>query len=315
MQERILITGINGFIGRRVATTLLEQGHALIGLDRSDSCFNTEIPYVKADITDHNGMAAVFEDRGITAVVHLAALVHNNNKDHSAAAFLRINYEASRNLFQLCAQNGVKAVLFASTIEVYGEHDEQVLDENTPCNPASDYGRSKYLAEQALREEMPEGSRWAALRLAPVYDRDFRLNLDKRFYMFGKRAAVYFRKGEYSFNFCSTRNILEFIATYFGSDAPGGVYLLSDRQNVTARQFIDMEKRHTKIPLVLRVPYYPTLAAIFLLDSAARLFHKGNLFISLYNFHKMFKSTVYNSEKARLVTPMEATLEDTLYGK
>lgn len=316
MKQTILITGINGFIGRRAAHALRDRGHEVCGLDRAAQCFDTDLPYAQADITDEAALARAFERLRPTAVLHLAALVHNNNADLSDAAFERINHQASRTLFRLCKQYDVGSVVFSSTIEVYGESDRTVIDEETPCAPASAYGQSKLRAEEALWREMPETCRRAALRFAPVYDRDFRLNLDKRFYVAGKRAAVYFRRGDYTFHFCSVRNILNFLCAWFGGDVSGGIYILSDRHSVSARQFLDMERRHgVRVP-ILRAPYWPAYAAIAVLEGLFRLVSRSEPFFSRYNFRKLFRSTVYSAERARrLVDPMDADMENTLYGE
>ncbi len=314
MSKTILITGINGFIGRRAAEGLRAGGHEIVGLDRSERCFDESIPYQSADITDEAALERAFEALRPTAVLHLAALVHNNSADLSDEAFERINHTASRNLFRLCARAGVGSVLFSSTIEVYGENEQKTLNEDTPCAPVSAYGRSKLRAEEALWQELPDACRRAALRFAPVYDRDFRLNLDKRFYVAGKRAAVLFRRGDYTFHFCSVRNILSFLCAWFSKDAPGGVYVLSDRESISARDFLAMERRHgIRVP-TLRVPYAPAYAAIATLEGLSRLLRRGDPFFSRYNLRKMFRGTVYDSSRARkLVDPMAATMEETLY--
>lgn len=315
MPDTIFITGINGFIGRRAAAALRACGHQVCGLDRAPQCFDPDLPYVQGDITDEAALSAALDTLRPTAVLHLAALVHNNNSDLSEEAFERINHRASRTLFRLCAQHGVGAVLFSSTIEVYGESDAAVIDEQTPCNPASPYGKSKLRAEEALWQELPD-CRTAALRFAPVYDRDFRLNLDKRFYVAGKKAAVLFRNGDYSFHFCSVRNILRFLCAWFGSDAPGGVYVISDASTVSARQFLDMERRHGVHVPILRAPYWPAYGAIATLEGASRLVSRSEPFFSRYNFRKLFRSTVYNADRARrLVETMDVTIEETLYGE
>ncbi|MGC4065883.1 MAG: SDR family oxidoreductase [Polyangiaceae bacterium] len=154
-------------------------------------------------------MDALFREQRFDAVVHLAALVHVRKSELGFADYAKLNYYASEHLFERAAEAGVGRLAFASTVEVYGPKlDGAVVDEEASCQPDSDYGRSKLLAEESLRRiARVHGTSYCIMRFAPVYASDFRLNLDKRLYL--KPPWLGYRLGneDYRLSLCSVRGI------------------------------------------------------------------------------------------------------------
>jgi len=209
--SRVLVTGCNGTIGRYVTQALLRSGHSVVGiaLEPNSRIVHPNLQYYSADIGDKPSIGRVLGERVLDVVVHLAALVHVRNQQLGFVDYSSVNYRASESLFRIAVKRGIRRILFASTIEVYGPTQaNQAIDESSPCRPESDYARSKFLAEEALQGIAGEAScAYAIMRLAPVYASDFRLNLDKRLYL---RPSIGYclSNGEYSLGLCSVRNRL-----------------------------------------------------------------------------------------------------------
>lgn len=114
----ILVTGGSGFLGSHIADALTDAGRNVTIIDIKNS------PYLKqgqkiiiADILDLEEMRNAM--KGIDVVFHLAALAdidiaHNNPLDT-----MKINILGTTNILESAKQNGVKRVVFASTIYVY----------------------------------------------------------------------------------------------------------------------------------------------------------------------------------------------------
>ena len=130
---RILVTGLDGFTGQYVKNALTKHGHVVDGLD--------------CDLIDAAGLAAEVKEKQPEAVLHLAAIAFVGHG--SAADFYQVNLIGTRNLLEALAQHAVKlkAVLLASSANVYGNSREGVLSEKTPPNPANDYAVSKLAME------------------------------------------------------------------------------------------------------------------------------------------------------------------------
>ena len=133
MALKILVTGASGFCGQPICNYLREQGHTVIVGNRAAG-WHTQL-------------------EGVGAIVHLAAKVHVlQAKAADTDAFMRDNVEATVALTQQAAKAGVKRFIFISTIGVHGNaHSTAPLNEQSEINPAGDYAKSKWAAEQQLR--------------------------------------------------------------------------------------------------------------------------------------------------------------------
>lgn len=141
---RVLVSGLNGFTGRFVQQNLEAHGHQVIGL--------------KARLLDKIGIEREVRQISPEAVIHLAAVAfvaHGNADD-----FYHVNLIGTRNLLAglACCEAPPKCVLLASSANVYGNTDVDVIDELIPPQPVNDYGVSKlameYMAKTWL-EKLP----------------------------------------------------------------------------------------------------------------------------------------------------------------
>lgn len=153
---RALITGITGFTGPYVAKELFDAGYEVFGLSRRSS---VTIPGVAgvfaADAADINSLHTAIESARPDVVVHLAAIsfpAHGN-----ANEIYHVNLLCTRNLLEALvkADLPIKAMLLASSGNVYGNATEGVLTEETPPVPANDYAVSKLAMEYLARLYMP----------------------------------------------------------------------------------------------------------------------------------------------------------------
>jgi nucleoside-diphosphate-sugar epimerase len=316
-KDYILITGINGFIGKYVANELLRKKYDVIGISLEDKCLvgNKDLIYEKVDITNFEEMKKIFKSYHIDRVIHLAAIVHQNPGIQTRKLYYDVNYLASKNIFEQCVENNVRKILFASTVEVYGQQEQKVISEDFECNPSSVYGETKLLAEEALKSVAGDKINYAILRFAPVYAKDFKLNIDKRIYRIPGRLAYYFKGGDYSFNFCSVNNIVSFILTILReSNFESGIYNLSDSKNYDVKQIISLEKKYCDLKWIVKLPYYACLLFISMYEKIHYRLFKKTSFLSVHNFEKLFKGVVYSNMKVRnIVGDFEWNIVNTLY--
>lgn len=313
--KNIVITGINGFIGKNVANSLLAKGYVIYGcsLEKECSINNDKIFYKQLNISDRSALDKLFKNKEIDAVIHLAALVHNKGSDLSLKEYLKINTDGSKNVFESAANSGVKKILYASSVEVYGDVEQQVVDENTPCNPKTPYGISKHNAEKVLCSI--HNINYAVMRFAPVYAKEFTLNIEKRIYLRPNKLAYYFKDGSYSFNFCSVHNVISFIERWL-KNGTSGIYNISDSNNYSAMQIINLEKEAGRAERILKMPYTLSKMGILLIGLLRKLLGKDkkDSFFNIYNFRKLFISRVWDCQKARdLIGDKMVDLRYTFY--
>jgi nucleoside-diphosphate-sugar epimerase len=153
MNDRVLVTGIDGFTGRHMAPALnaagfevhgmagRAQAHALPGVAQIHEC----------DLADAQRVEDVVRSVQPQAVVHLAGVSFVAHGD--IEAMYQINLLGTRHLLQALTQcaDAPRAVLLASSANVYGNSTEGVMDETTPPAPANDYAVSKLAMEYVAR--------------------------------------------------------------------------------------------------------------------------------------------------------------------
>lgn len=149
---KVLVTGAGGFIGRALCARLAEQGIAHVGVVRSLAS-QQELPH--SQVMALGDFAAAEWDTamtGVDSIVHLAGRAHVVSGDADPTPHIVANVHVTRRLIAAAAKAGVRRVVFASTIKVYGETTRtgQPFRAGDAPHPRDAYARSKAEAENVL---------------------------------------------------------------------------------------------------------------------------------------------------------------------
>ena len=163
---KVLITGGGGFIGSRLARTLLARGElggeALSKLTLLDGFFPSPLPgdprleAVKGDIADKDLLARTVT-RDTSAVFHLAAVV-SGAAEADFDLGMKANLEGTRQLLERlrsCARP--PQLVFASSVAAFGGELPPVLDDVTTPLPQTSYGTQKVIAEYLIADYSRKG--------------------------------------------------------------------------------------------------------------------------------------------------------------
>ena len=141
---KVAVTGAGGYIGRHVVEALLSQGHEVVAVDFVHEGIDERAAI--ADVNLFSGEADMYDQLGRPdSVIHLAwkdGFVHNSNAHMD---YLSSHYIFLRNLVDA----GCKNISVMGTMHEIGFYEGKI-DENTPCNPLSQYGIAKNALRQAL---------------------------------------------------------------------------------------------------------------------------------------------------------------------
>lgn len=131
---KILVTGANGFTGRAFVRAAEAAGHATVSL--------------RANLADAAALKSELLGADFDAVVHLAAISFVAHADD--VAFYAVNTVGTANLLQALRQRpqAPRAVLLASSANVYGNSPNSPLSEDEPPQPVNHYAASKLAMEK-----------------------------------------------------------------------------------------------------------------------------------------------------------------------
>lgn len=145
---KVMVTGGSGVVGRALVPELIESGYEVTVYDLRPP-LAPGATFVAGDIRD--GHALLEASRDCRAVFHLAARLPQARL--SDTEFYEVNVGGTRNVAEACLRNGIRRLVFASTIEVYGPQDVRIpLDEDARKLFTGTYSRTKWACEQLLAE-------------------------------------------------------------------------------------------------------------------------------------------------------------------
>jgi nucleoside-diphosphate-sugar epimerase len=166
----IVITGGSGFLGRRLAETLLERG-VLGGADGRDARIDritlvdvvpaagltdSRVRQVTGDVADRQLLERAI-DAETTSVFHLAAIV-SGQAEADFDLGMRVNLDASRHLLEICRTHGQRPrVVFTSSVAVYGGDLPATVPDDLAVTPQTSYGTEKAMAELLINDYTRRG--------------------------------------------------------------------------------------------------------------------------------------------------------------
>ncbi len=156
-QRTALVTGVSGYMGGYFAQYLSENEFTFVGTYNNHKCSGT-YSTVKCDLSKNIDIDGKFE-----VVIHCAGLqpysspYFESGRIPSFNEYKLRNIDAMKNIIEYAKRSGVKKIINISTIGVYGEIRNEIMNEDTPMVNVDDYGATKYAAELLLKESGIEG--------------------------------------------------------------------------------------------------------------------------------------------------------------
>ena len=143
MMKTVLITGVAGMIGSRMAEWIIEhqKEYTIVGIDNLSGGYLENIPagvqFVQADLATEN-LDDIFSKYSIEYVLHFAAYAAEGLSPFIRKYNYTNNLVATANIVNACIKYQVKRLVFTSSMAVYG-HSPAPFTELTPAQPADPY--------------------------------------------------------------------------------------------------------------------------------------------------------------------------------
>jgi UDP-glucuronate 4-epimerase len=167
---KLLITGTAGYIGYHLTRRLAQDGNEIVGIDNINDYYDVELKhgrladlgfagwgntpvisekypnarFIQMDITNAEGIKALFAAEQFDMAVHLAAQAGVRYSLKNPDAYIASNIQGFLNVLEAARFYPVQRLLYASSSSVYGDSRKQPFSENQRCDqPASLYAVSK----------------------------------------------------------------------------------------------------------------------------------------------------------------------------
>jgi nucleoside-diphosphate-sugar epimerase len=259
-----LVIGGSGFIGTPLTEALLACGHEVSILDKAPSARFNEVVTL-ADVRDVDAVRRAVA--GVDAIYLLAAEHADNVRP--ASLYHDVNVGGAENTVHAATENGVRRIIFTSTVAVYGLGEGE-KNEMTPPAPFNDYGRSKLAAEEVLM-------RWAAgaaerslvvIRPTVVFGEGTRGNVYNLIRQISSRRFVMVGDGTNRKSMCYVGNLVPFLIDAVSAEPGVMVYNYADKPDLDVNALVAVicAELGGSSPPPLRIPYWLGLAGGYVAD-------------------------------------------------
>lgn len=164
---KVLVTGVAGFIGFHLASSLLKRGDYVVGVDNLNPYYDPRLKkgrlellfsdlnahrfeFIDVDISDRDAMALFFLEQRFDAVVNLAAQAGVRYSLNNPYEYVDSNLVGFVNILEGCRQTNVKHLVYASSSSVYGMNTKQPFS----IGDRVDFPVSLYAATKKSNESM-----------------------------------------------------------------------------------------------------------------------------------------------------------------
>ncbi|MBG6055359.1 dTDP-6-deoxy-L-talose 4-dehydrogenase (NAD+) [Salinibacterium sp. CAN_S4] len=257
MQDRVLVTGGGGYIGRHVVRSLLDLGHDVTATVRpgSTSEIDSRATVVSADVLDPGFDVAVLAKTPFDSVVHLA---WQDGFSHNASSHMAQLSNHFTFLDRLVTW-GVARVSVLGTMHEVG-YWEGAIDADTPTNPTTLYGIAKDALRRAVFVHLGDRAQVQWLRCYYIYGDDRNnnsiftriLNLVDE----GK-ASLPFTSGTNQYDFIEVSELARQIASVSALDGVSGVINCSSGVPTSLRDQVESFIAEHELPISLEYGAFP----------------------------------------------------------
>lgn len=233
---RVLVTGASGFIGKYF-------------LKEFENVFECSV-YVRSRNLDINNN---------DIVLHMAGLSQDLKSNVCAEDYYRGNTDLTKRVFDAFLVSGAKVFIFISSVKAVADDIQGVLEEETPPNPKTHYGKSKLLAENyILSKGVPVGKRVYILRPCMIHGPGNMGNIKLLFNFFSRGFPWPLGAFSNKRSMCSIDNLMFILREFISrTDIASGVYNVADDVPLSTNEVISvLADSLSRNPKIWSIPQY-----------------------------------------------------------
>ena len=293
---KITLIGASGFVGTRLIELLKQNNYFLQNVDKKQSRFHSEITVI-ADVLDKNNLVTLLDN---TDVVILLAAEHRDDVTPTSL-YYDVNVGGMRNTLEAMEANGVKRIIFTSSVAVYGLNKNNPT-ETYPADPFNHYGKSKWEAEKVLQEWYKVHPDWNTNVIRPtvIFGERNRGNVYNLLKQISSGRFLMVGKGNNKKSMAYVGNIVAFIKFLIENKTTGyEVYNYIDKPDFTMNELVDHVSKvlNKHIPSV-HYPLWLGMLGGFCFDVLAFITRR-KLTISSVRVKKFCATTQFDATKVQ----------------
>jgi len=244
--KTILVTGADGFLGRRLCAVFGERGLSFKALVRDPNS-------TQGVAVDFNNIDALAKHlQGVDCVIHLIGRAHilKDKDQDNDAVFDAVNVDITRKVIEACRKASVKRFIYMSSVIVMGLLRDEVLTEESECRPQTAYGRSKLKAENAVKELCPKYNiDYCILRSPLIYGPGNKANMFRLLKLVDKGLPLPLGKINNKRSFAYVDNIVDALIALANYDKRiNATFLASDKEIVSTPELLKMIAKALRKP-------------------------------------------------------------------
>ena len=295
MAKKITVIGGSGFVGTNLCRqlSLKQQDFEIIELKMSN-----QFPE-KCKIADVRDIETLRKTITGDVVVNLAAVHRDDLRDK--AEYQRTNVDGAENVATVCSEKGINKIVFTSTVAVYG-FAAPGTEENGKINPFNDYGRTKFEAEERLRDwQLSERNSLIIVRPTVIFGEGNRGNVFNLLNQIASGKFLMIGRGSNKKSMAYIGNIVAFLQACIETDKEYALYNYVDTPDFDMNSLITQVRKTLKKKdgVGLRLPYEAGLTIGYIADFITYISGK-KLPISSIRVKKFCSSSAFASAKQGL---------------
>lgn len=291
----ILLIGASGFVGTRLIE-ISKESFQIINFDKQNSPFFREITKI-GNVLNIKDLDRVMAN--IETVVLLAA--EHRDDVLPISLYYDVNVQGTKNVLTAMDKAGVKKIIFISSVAVYGLN-KQNPNEQHPADPFNHYGKSKWQAEEILREwyyQNEEIKSLTIVRPTVIFGERNRGNVYNLLKQIASGNFLMIGKGTNFKSMAYVGNVAAFIKFLIENIDPGyQVYNYVDKPDLNMNQLVSqVEKNLNKNIPSTHFPYWMGLLGGYGFDILSKIYGK-KFSISSVRVKKFCATTQFDARKA-----------------
>lgn len=288
----ISIVGGSGFVGTRLISNLVNN--SCLNYDKNKSVLFNNLT-IKCDISDKDSLTINTK----TSVVVLLAAEHQDDVSPTSL-YYDVNVTGTKNVLDKMDELGVKHLIFTSSVAIYGL-DKENPSENHPEDPFNHYGKSKWQAEQVIKDwydKDPVGKSITIIRPTVIFGEKNRGNVYNLLKQIASGKFLMIGKGQNRKSMAYVGNVVAFIKHRLGLAEEGyHVFNYVDKPDLTMTSLLGVIEKslNKKIPSI-RIPVWLGFLGGYGFDFLAFLTRK-KLAVSSVRVKKFVATTQFDASK------------------